>query len=221
MAVGCIVRVEQRFFQVWESVPVGRQVLQFSFGNAPKHGSVNIPALCLFRRIHVAGDIQVVVVLNNFLAGNSPGKLLDLLRSCHIRIHNALNVAGTQLVVFAVLFKTLGRVNDQNVRILLVLPQHHDDGGNACTEENIGGQTNDSVDIVVVNQIFANRTFLTATEQNAVRQNDGHNALVADVVQVVQQESIVRLALGRKTILRKTRIIVLASWTPWLGVRRV
>ena len=70
----------------------------------------------------------------------------------------------------------------------------------------------------MVNQIFANRTFFTTTEQNAVGQNDGHNTIITDVVQVVQQKSIVRLALGRKTVIRKARIIIFVGRIPRLRI---
>ena len=147
-----------------ECCPVGRQVLQFGLGNAAKHRSVNIPALSLFRGIHIPGDVQVVIVLNDLRTGYSACELFDFLRAFLVSIHNAFDVAGTQLIVFAVLLKALRRINNQNVRILFILPQHHDDGGNACAEENIGGQTDDCINVVVVNQIFANCTFFTATE---------------------------------------------------------
>ena len=138
--------------------------MQFGLGNAAKHGSVNVPALSLFGRVHIAGNVQVVIVLNDLRTGYSACELFDFLRAFLVSIHNAFDVTGTQLVVFAVLLKTLRRINNQNVRILFILPQYHDDGGNACAEENIGGQTDDCINVVVVNQIFANCTFFTATE---------------------------------------------------------
>ena len=76
------------------------------------------------------------------------------------------------------------------------LAQHHNDGGNARAKENVGGQTDDGVNVVVLNQIFADRAFLTAAEQNTVGQNDGHNAVRLDMVKIVQQKGIVRLSLG-------------------------
>ena len=163
-AIGFVVRAEQSRFQVRECCPVGRQVLQFGLGNAAKHRSVNVPALSLFGRVHIAGNVQVVIVLNDLRTGYSACELFDFLRAFLVSIHNAFDVAGTQLIVFAVLLKALRRINNQNVRILFILPQHHDDGGNACAEENIGGQTDDCINVVVVNQIFANCTFFTATE---------------------------------------------------------
>ncbi len=80
--------------------------------------------------------------------------------------------------------------------VIAFLAQHHHDGGNACAEENIRRQTDDCLNMVVVNQIFANCAFFTTTEQHTVRQNDGHNAVVTQMVQVVQQEGIIRLGLG-------------------------
>ena len=114
-------------------------------------------------------------------------------------IGNALDVGGAELVVFALLGVPLGGVNDKYILALALLAQHHNDGGNARAKENVGGQTDDGVNVVVLNQIFADRAFLTAAEQNTVGQNDGHNAVWLDMVEVVQQKGIVRLTLGCQT----------------------
>ena len=101
------------------------------------------------------------------------------------------------------------------------MAQHHNDGGNARAKENVGGQTDDGVNMVVLNQIFADRAFLTAAEQNTVGQNDGHNAIRLDMVKVVQQIGIVRLTLGCQTKAGIAGVAFLVGGIPCLRIRRV
>ncbi|MNJ58889.1 hypothetical protein D3C77_545460 [compost metagenome] len=76
------------------------------------------------------------------------------------------------------------------------MPQHEDDGRDTRAEEDVGRQANDGFEVVVLDQLLADDAFLTASEQHAVRQDDGHDAVGLQVVQVVQQEGVVGLGLG-------------------------
>ena len=49
--------------------------------------------------------------------------------------------------------------------------------------------------MTVLDQILTNLTFLATTEQHTVRQNDGHDAIGTQMVQVMEQERIIRLGL--------------------------
>ena len=74
--------------------------------------------------------------------------------------------------------------------------QHHHDGGDARTEENIRRKADNRLNMVVFNQVLTNLAFLAAAEQHTVRQNDGHDAIGTQMVQVMEQERIIRLDFG-------------------------
>ena len=79
--------------------------------------------------------------------------------------------------------------------------------------------------MTVLDQILTNLTFLAAAEQHPMRQNDGHNAIGTQMVQVVEQESIIRLGL-RGHAIAETRIDLLVSGIPilrigWVGDHRI
>ena len=155
--------------------------------DTPKHGSVDIPCFRGFRGINVAGNIQVIAIAPDFLFGNQSGELFNTLGTGSNRIHNSLDVGRHQLIGLANLGKSLGSVNKQNIGFLALLAQHHNDSGNACAKENVSGQTNNRLNVVVLNQISTNLAFAftltirptqrVTTEQNAMRQNNGHNSI--------------------------------------------
>ena len=54
-----------------------------------------------------------------------------------------------------------------------------------------------------------------------MRENDRHDAIRLQVIEIVKEEGVVRLALRRQPVRREARIGFLASRIPDLGVRRV
>ena len=79
--------------------------------------------------------------------------------------------------------------------------------------------------MTVLDQILTNLTFLSAAEQHAMRQNDGHDAIGTQMVQVVEQESIICPGL-RSYAIAETRIDLLVSGIPilrigWIGDHRI
>ena len=81
-----------------------------------------------------------------------------------------------------------------------MLLEHHHEGRNACAEEDVGWQTDDGVDVVLLDETGADLLFLAATEQYAVGQHDGEDAIWFQVVELVEQEGIVGLRLRRHAI---------------------
>ena len=69
--------------------------------------------------------------------------------------------------------------------------------------------------MTVLDQILTNLTFLSAAEQHAMRQNDGHDAIGTQMVQVVEQKSIICLGL-RSYAIAEARINLLVSGIPIL-----
>ena len=87
----------------------------------------------------------------------------------------------------------LRRVHDQHVAALALLTEYHDDGRDAGAEEDVGGKPDDRLNMVVLHQVFTDGALLTAAEQHAMGQNDAHDAVGAQVIQIMQKEGIVGL----------------------------
>ena len=104
--------------------------------------------------------------------------------------------------------------------VVAMFAQHHHDGGDAGAEEDVRGQADDGLNVVFLHQVPANSAFLTATEQHAMWQYDGHDAVVAQMVEVMQQEGVVRLGLGRDAVFEADIFAGLRRF-PVLGVGRI
>ena len=67
-----------------------------------------------------------------------------------------------------------------------MLLQHHNQRRDARAEEDVGRQSDDAVNLVLLNQFLANLSFAVilrvATEQHTVGQYDGHDAVGFQVV---------------------------------------
>ena len=76
-----------------------------------------------------------------------------------------------------------------------MLLQHHNECRNTSAKEDIGRQTNDSVDVVLLYEVLTNLPlainifFWITSKKYAMRQNDSENAVRLDVVEFMEQKS--------------------------------
>ena len=134
------------------------------------------------------------------------------------RVGDPLDVGGPELVVLSDFHKALGRVNEQHVVAVAALFEHHDDGWDAGAEEDIGRQANDRVDVVLFDQVLSDRLFQTTTEQDAVRQDNGHHAVGLEVEEVMEQEGVVCFACGCQSKAGIPGVGFLVGGIPVLGI---
>lgn len=120
------------------------------------------------------------------------------------RIGDAADIGGAEAVLLAVLDVFPGGVHEEHVRGVPFLPEDHDDGGDARAEEDIRREADDGFDVVILDEVPPDLplpfTVGIAAEEHAVRQDDGHDAVGLEVVQVVQEEGVVRLAGRREAV---------------------
>lgn len=79
-------------------------------------------------------------------------------------------------VLSAFFAEFLGSINEENTTIWIILLQNNNARRNASREENPSRKPNDSLDIALLEQFFANRTFNPTTEQDTVRKNNAHRS---------------------------------------------
>lgn len=89
-----------------------------------------------------------------------------------------------------------GIYNKHPFVILTVFAENHYDGGYLCAKENVGRQTNDGVDVVVLNKRSADGLVVATSEQHSMRQNDGNDTVFLYVIKVMQEEAHSRLFLS-------------------------
>src|SRR3546814_4975966 len=73
--------------------------------------------------------------------------------------------------------------------------------------EQVGGQANHGVYVAVREQLGADVRFLAAAEQHTVREDDGHHAVVLQIVQPMKEEGEVGGALGRHAVVLEAHVL--------------
>jgi len=106
LIVGAVFSREERGLQSRESVPVLLERVQFIRRNAAEHRGVDIPVLRLLRCIDVTRNIEVVVVIADFLTGHHLREVINRLPGSD-RIHDLLDIAGPELVAFTLFLEAL------------------------------------------------------------------------------------------------------------------
>ncbi|KUK71974.1 MAG: hypothetical protein XD91_1614 [Clostridiales bacterium 38_11] len=90
-----------------------------------------------------------------------------------IGIDDRVHVLLCQLVAVGDLDAFLGRIDEEGAVLFLGLFQYHDTGRYARAEEQIAGQLNDAVDIVIINQVLAYLLFGTASIHDTREADNG------------------------------------------------
>lgn len=99
-----------------------------------------------------------------------------------------VDVLLSEIVVVRHLNEHLRGVNKEGVVVAFGLLEHHDTGGDAGAEEQVGGKLDNAVNIVVINQIFADFSFRPAAIHDAGEADDGSGAAGGKPRQAVHDE---------------------------------
>ena len=69
--------------------------------------------------------------------------------------------------------------------------------GDVIKVERLGAEAGEEV---VFDQVLADLALFTAAEQNSVRQNDCHNAVRFDMIEIVQKKSVIGFPFRREPV---------------------
>ncbi|MOA01479.1 hypothetical protein D3C78_1208900 [compost metagenome] len=119
---------------------------------------------------------------------------------------------GQQLVLVAAAHEQAGGVDEQRGVVALGLLQHDDAGSDGGAEEQIRRQLDDSIDVVVVDEVLANLGLRTAAIEHARELDNCCGAVDRQPAQDVQSEGQVGLALGREYARRGEAGVVDQQW---------
>ena len=173
--------------------------LHFRLRHAADEVSLHVLRLGVGRVVHVAADVEVVVVLLDDLRlvhETAVFRQLALLGEDEVDL---LNVLGAELVLVLAFGVFAVGIDEEHLAaqgVGLVLVHHEDAGGNARAVEEAGRQADDGLDHVVLDEDFADELFLAAPEQHAVGHDRGHVAVRLEAGQHVLDEHEVGLLPG-------------------------
>ena len=126
--------------------------------------------------LHVAGDGEVAVVLQDVVDADQPGEVLHFLTLLE-HVENAVLVFVGQAVLVAVLLELLRGIDEEHTVVgARTLAQHNDADGYAHTKEEIRGQLDDGVHIVVLDEPVADGALLASTIKHTGKLHDGSRA---------------------------------------------
>ena len=164
--------------------------------------------------------------MTDFITGNCTrvsGNRLSLA----YRIGNTFDVTFAQLVVFSFLDKTLRGIDNQHVVIVAMLFEHHDEGRNTCAKEDIGRQSDNGIDVILLNEVTTDFAFPfavfigIATEENPVRKHNRQDSVRFKVMELMKQKGIVGFAFRSYTVILETCIQFTVVGIPLLRIRRI
>ena len=112
--------------------------------------------------------------------------------------HDPLDVFVAQLVLVALVAEVALGVDEEDIRVGLVLPEHQDARLDGRAEEQVGGQLDDSVNKVVVHHVLANLALGSAAVEDAGEHDHRRGAGIGEPRQHVHEERPIGLRLRRK-----------------------
>jgi hypothetical protein len=148
---------ESQLLQIPRHLRPGLRKLGFDGVDLLLHGG-DVDLLFLLEGVHVAGDVEVEVVLVADLGdGGAVGVLLDI-RERAEGGDDLVEVGLAQAGLVLRVLELAAGVDEENIRRLLALVEDQDGGGDAGAEEEIGGQADDAFEEVFLDQA-ADRAF--------------------------------------------------------------
>ena len=157
-------------------------------------------------RADVAGDVQVEVVFLDLIHLHPAGVAGFFLPEL-VGVDDFGDVLLAELILAFAFVEVLGGVDEKHVVGLLALFEHENADRDAGGVEEVRGQADDGVDVAVVEQFGANAFFGTATEEDAVGQDDGHHAFVFEEVEAVEEEGEVGGGLGGEAVAFEAHVV--------------
>ena len=136
--------------------------------------------------------------------------------SLTVCVGNLLDVACTQFVLLPILDETFAGINYKHTFILAVFLEYHDKGRDTCTEEDVGREADDCIDVVFLDEVCTNLAFTLplspflnrerttfvieefwclTPKEDSMGENDGENSIRLDMVKFVEKKSVISLGL--------------------------
>ena len=117
----------------------------------------------------------------------------------------------TKLVLGLGLLELFAGIDEENVFILFTAFFHHEDTcRDARAIENVGGETDDGIDIILfLDKVLANFPLGRPAEKDTMRSDASHCSAIVEVVNHVQDKGVVSLRLWGKNASLAEPVIVI------------
>lgn len=135
------------------------------------------------------------------------GKILAV-RPRRERRDDFFNILLGQLIVVRDFDKLVGGVDEEHVIGRLGMLQNHDAGGNGRPEKEVCRQLDDAIDLIVINEIFADLLFRAAAVHDTGEANDRRRAVTCQPRERVHDKGKICLRFGRKDARRRIARVV-------------
>ena len=133
---------------------------------------------------------------------------MRIVLACDECFENPCDIGVGEFVLVALMDK-LTRSIDKECRIVLfALLQHDNAGSNADAKEKIGRQLNDGVDVVIVDQVFADFLFGSASVEYTGELDDSRRTVGSQPRKHVHRKGKVGFALGSQNTRRREPRVV-------------
>ena len=197
--VGGTLGLEEQIRGNAELGEVVRERSDLRLGDSADEVRLDILRLGVGRVVHVAADVEVVVVGVHDLGLRHEARVLGQLALVGEDEIDLLDVLGAKpVLVLALCVFAIGVDEEdlvlESVGLALVADQHA--GGDARAVEEAGRQADDGLYAVVVDENLADELFLTTAEQDPVRHDRRHPAVGLEAGEHVLHEHEVRLLAG-------------------------
>ena len=108
-----------------------------------------------------------------------------------------------------------------------MLFEHHDEGRNTCAKEDIGRQSDNGIDVILLNKVTTDFAFPftvfigIATEENPVRKYNCQDTIRFKVMKLMKQEGVVSFAFRSYAVILETCIQFTVVGIPLLRIGRI
>lgn len=139
------------------------------------------------QRADITGDVEIEIVRLDLGHGDS-FRVTGFFGSVLICPENLVNIFRSQPVLALAFFVVFCSIDEQDVIRLLAFLQYQDAHRDPGGVKEVGGKSNDGVDVAILQQPGANTRFGPSPEQHPMREDDGHDPIGLQVVKPVKHE---------------------------------
>ena len=193
-------------------IPVTLECINISTGNAAMQMAFDILQVLSLLAVDVAWEVEVELVLLDFLQADHPRVFRDLSLPGE-NVHYLVDILGTEAVLGTILHETRTGIDHKNA--LAVLSFLLVDNNNTCRDagavEKVGWQAYDSLNVALAHERTADIGLGIATEQHTVRQDACTFARALERTNNMQQISIISL-LGRRNSKGLETLVSIFKW---------
>ena len=148
----------------------------------------NVDKFLFLEGVYIAGNVQVELIGLDFFKGSHMSEPLHI-HPISIGTEDIVDMALIQLVLVLVLavsqlaFRILARsIDEEDIVGGTVFLKHQNTCRDRCAIEQIGGQTDNSIQQILLNDSLADTAFCRTSKQNTMRNNSSHATITTQRV---------------------------------------